>query len=116
MTYDEFEKHWRIKTPCSSGVGDGWVPLLDKLLEELCLLGLDPSKDIAQIKEKFGGLRFYLDVQPNGAEDLIRKAEIESYSICEVCGAPGCLMDGGWLKTLCEKHAEGRKQYKRRTM
>jgi hypothetical protein len=60
----------------------------------------------SQIKEKFGGLRFYV----NGATDkhwnYIHFAESISYTICEDCGAPGKRYTDGWHKVLCDVHAE----------
>lgn len=60
----------------------------------------------AQVKEKFGGLRFYV----NGATDkhwsYITFAESMSYRTCEECGAPGKTYTDGWHMTLCDIHAE----------
>jgi proline racemase len=33
-------------------------------------------------------------------------AEAMSAVTCEVCGNPGKLVGGGWVRTLCETHAE----------
>jgi len=59
----------------------------------------------SQVKEKFGGLRFYV----NGATDkhwsFISFAESMSYVTCEVCGSPGKRYTDGWHKTLCDIHA-----------
>lgn len=59
-----------------------------------------------QVKEKFGGLRFYF----SGGDDYIRgvvdMAEEMSYTTCEVCGNAGKLRRGGWYRTLCDQHAE----------
>lgn len=41
----------------SQPVGDGWMPIVDKLHEDI--KALDPNYSISQIKEKFGTLRFY---------------------------------------------------------
>lgn len=65
--------------------------------------------DVTQVKEKFGTLRFYC----NGTDimhDCVAHAEQQSSHTCEECGAYGTLRRGGWLKTLCAKHAhaEGR--------
>lgn len=60
----------------------------------------------SQVKEKFGGLRFYV----NGATDkhwnYITFAESMSYRICEECGSPGKPYYDGWHRTLCDVHAE----------
>ena len=40
-----------------SGVGDGWVPIVDRLITDLEAMGW--RGQVRQVKEKFGGLRFY---------------------------------------------------------
>lgn len=62
----------------------------------------------AQVKEKFGTLSFYMTTGTDEIYDLIAEAEKKSAVTCEVCGEPGELRRGGWLKTLCDKHAEER--------
>jgi hypothetical protein len=86
--------------------GDGWFDLIYKLCEEIAALKPDDF-EVFQVKEKFGGLRFYL---VSGASDeihsLITKAEERSYHICENCGADvpnGPSKKGGWISTKCEK-------------
>ena len=87
--------------------GDGWHPLIKDLITDLIVLGWD--KQTCQVKEKFGGLRFYI----NGASEEIYKriqtAEDLSYETCETCGEKGELRSVGWYKTLCNKHHEERK-------
>lgn len=55
----------------------------------------------AQVKEKFGGLRFYVDNADDYANGAIALAETLSYTICELCGNPGTL-SGNWLRCLCD--------------
>lgn len=59
-----------------------------------------------QVKEKFGGLRFYIDRGTDRHYNLISFAESMSYRICEECGKPGMNYPLGWYQTLCEEHAE----------
>ena len=40
-----------------------------------------------QVKEKFGGLRFYVQACADGQQGMIALAEAMSYRICDVCGA-----------------------------
>lgn len=56
----------------------------------------------SQVKEKFGGLRFYMNCATKEMSDLIQKAEALSYKTCEVCGEPGNLDGKGWAKVKCE--------------
>lgn len=95
-----------IKERYIAGVGNGWLGLIKELIEEAIKLGWD--RQVCQIKEKFGGLRFYINGAPDEVHKLIREAEDKSYEICEVCGEPGEMRHGGWIVTLCDKHNEER--------
>lgn len=116
-----------------SGVGDGWVPLVDRLLTELKALGWNGS--VLGIKEKFGLLRCYFSrtrydwhadaAAPQGGEwvevagvpegadlpamkQVMDAAEEASSTICEQCGAPGELrLDGDRFVTGCDAHTRG---------
>jgi hypothetical protein len=83
-------------------VGLGWFPLIKDLITDLIELGWD--KEVCQVKEKFGGLRFYINAATSEAHKRISQTEIESMSICEVTGKPGKLRtDIGWYRTLCDE-------------
>lgn len=87
-----------------SWVGPGWHPFLEDLLDDLFALGWDGR--VAQVKEKFGTLRFYVGGTTDEQYAAIRAAEKKSAVICEECGAPGKLRSGSWLKTYCDEHAK----------
>jgi hypothetical protein len=92
---------------------EGWYQLIKDLIVDLIELGWD--KQICQVKEKFGSLRFYIYEGSDEMHARISKAENQSYEICEVTGKPGQLRtDLGWIETLCEeeyiKRLEKRKQ------
>ena len=91
---------------------DGWLDLIKNLIDELIAIGWD--KEICQIKEKFGGLRFYTNGLPEVGWEIISKYEKLSMEICEICGEPGVLRVGGWYKTLCNKHHEERELEKKK--
>ena len=59
-----------------------------------------------QVKEKFGGLRFYVQAATKEHYNYISFAESMSYCTCEECGAPGKRYTNGWHVTLCDIHAE----------
>jgi hypothetical protein len=83
--------------------GDGWFDLIDKLSEKLEPMGIVA----AQVKEKFGGLRFYINPSDSDtiikAQKLIQEAESKSFKICERCGKPGKTGGRGWIRTLCDE-------------
>ena len=84
--------------------GDGWFSLIYELL--LSLEALEENIHVAQIKEKFGTLRFYTYGHSAEADSLISATERTSGSICEYCGLPGSLRGGRWLRTLCDACAD----------
>ena len=82
MTYPE---------PYGLECGDGWKDIIDRTHEKLKYI--DPDYKIAQIKEKFGGLRYYYDQTVDYGstasqimEDIVRAAEHEASRTCELCG------------------------------
>jgi hypothetical protein len=58
-----------------------------------------------QVKEKFGGLRFYVQAATDKHYNYISFAESMSYRTCESCGADGKTYTDGWHTTLCDIHA-----------
>jgi hypothetical protein len=66
---------------------------------------------VMQVKEKFGGLRFYVHGATEKQFDYIYFAEHLSYKVCEDCGTMKDVMsyDISWIRTLCPEHAD--KQY-----
>lgn len=81
-------------------VGNGWFDLIYNLCKDISMIA--PETKIAQVKEKFGGLRFYIYSGTDEVYKLIDKAEKESFTFCERCGKKGRLRGGSWLKTLCD--------------
>lgn len=113
---DNLHDHFTHVERAHLGTGIGWYNLIytltnciDRRLEHLNKDGGNRKVIIAQIKEKFGGLRYYADGDIDEQMDgMIDFAESLSYTICEECGAPGKLRSGGWMRTLCDKHEEER--------
>ncbi len=60
----------------------------------------------SQVKEKFGGLRFYVHGATEKHWNYITFAESMSYHTCEVCGKPGEYYTDGWHTVLCDEHAK----------
>lgn len=95
-------------------ISEGWYQLIHDLLEEL--IKTDWDRDIHQIKEKFGGLCFYIGSASDVVHEIIRKYEHLSYVTCEVCGEKGelrkdCGWKGSiWYKTMCDKHYQELKE------
>jgi hypothetical protein len=87
-------------------VGNGWYKLVRNLCREVYPIYKKKPFKVIQVKEKFGGLRFYTEPDIKEAQDFIRTAEEASFNICEKCGEWGKLRFGLWVKTLCDQHAK----------
>ena len=98
------------------GTDEGW----DMLIYKLCCAieshldwanHSDPNGGyirITDVKEKFGGLRFYYDDHSKSSEyifGMVTFAENMSEVTCERCGRPGIFRgELPWFKTLCNEH------------
>lgn len=82
---------------------EGWDTLFEDLCQKLSALPNPPA--CAQVKEKFGGLRFYTDYAVEEADALISAAEKESVRTCQVCGSKDNVKNRGgcWIAHFCEK-------------
>lgn len=68
----------------------------------------------AQVKEKFGCLRWYMTNETPYISGAIAVAEMMSSHICSVCGQPGKLRSGGWILTLCDTCHQKREAERKR--
>lgn len=68
---------------------------------------------IDQIKEKFGGLRFYYHGGDDHIAGMVALAESWADRTCEKCGNKGSRRSGGWIRNLCDIHeAEHQERFK----
>ena len=108
-------------------VGDGWYDLIDSMCHQIqhhidwrngC--GVfegresenlpDIQVETTQVKEKFGGLRFYYNGGDDFVEGIVRLGEAMSYKICEICGNKGEVSKERWVTTRCKAH-EGKRKW-----
>jgi hypothetical protein len=102
-------------------VGAGWYPILETLCANIqshidwrVKQGQEIAQvEVNQIKEKFGGLRFYYSGGDDEISGMIRMAEAWADIACEECGGIGKRRDGGWIRTLCDKHEAEHQERKR---
>jgi hypothetical protein len=93
-------------------VGKGWYPVLELLCDNIqhhidwkVKQGQEIAQvEVEQIKEKFGGLRFYYSGGDEYISGLVSMAESFASSLCEDCGGIGKRRSGGWIRTLCDVH------------
>ena len=120
--YDAFEKLLNEKYPKmfenqfgGIAVGKGWWPIIESLCSNIhshiiWKKGTCPQVAVMQIKEKFGGLRFYYDGGDDTIRGMVSMAETWASHTCETCGVPGNSREGGWIKTLCNTHEDERQE------
>ena len=90
---------------------DGWFDLLWELCERLEPAVAAAEKEtgrpfqVLQVKQKFGGLRFYANYTNDKISALVEAAEFDSFHTCEVCGKPGKRRGSAWIQTVCDEHA-----------
>lgn len=91
-------------------IADGWAQLFQQLLAEIEAERLKLPSDeaakvkLAQVKEKWGQLRVYVDNVTEAMRGILDRIEYDSASVCERCGTSGDGVypsGGGWVQTLC---------------
>lgn len=98
--------------------GPGWFRLIEDLSAEIEaeITRLRDEENVpvrrlprvVQIKEKFGQLRFYLNVVPPTIWDAVQEAEAKSAQMCELCGEPAPPSRFGEM-VLCSVHKKKRR-------
>ena len=109
---------------------DGWYEIINLVCVMIDRVNKDWLKtthiEAAQVKQKFGELRYYFEMRPNDktkkieedeatpdqayfyVEGVVGLAAEMSRRTCEVCGATEKVKLRGkqWVQTLCDKHWE----------
>jgi hypothetical protein len=109
-------RHGNMKETCMCwgfSCNNGWYQLIYNLSEKLeAEILKQPEEErehfhAAQVKEKFGSLRYCLSGGTDVMWDLIEKAENASAHICEICGKPGEEnIQGNWVSVSCKDHMD----------
>lgn len=93
---------------CGFHCPPGWLPAVERLTDLLERIG---GVRCVQVKEKFGGLRYYIE-GVHGIDErekydfvhtLIHACEEACAATCLYCGKHGTLRQGGWMRTLCDE-------------
>lgn len=95
-------------------VPEGWLPTIDTLCGciqsyvdnyvSYTINGEYKPQQVtcSQVKEKFGGLRFYTDGHDEVVEGIIKMAEYICDNICQSCGSSEDLgVTSSWVSVLC---------------
>jgi hypothetical protein len=117
--YENFAKNMEERFPLmfankygGFAVGAGWYPIIEVLCTNIQQhinwknreSEVVPQVVVEQIKEKFGGLRFYYQGGDGEISGMVRMAEAWADTACEECGGVGKRRSGGWIRTLCDFH------------
>lgn len=93
-----FEPGWPRRIDCEPG----WHSIISAIDIELSMI--DPDYTVQQIKEKFGGLRYYFNTKTEHwhvMNEIVAQYEQVAWRTCEISGQPGVLMVKlGWYRTL----------------
>ena len=73
-----------------------------EIKEELLKHNELDSYEIVDIKEKFGGLRWYDNSNLPGLQVIIAKYAVLSEKTCIVCGKPADWISTGWISPYCD--------------
>lgn len=100
-TQIEWDKKWNENVNNPDYEWNAFVPREERVIPE-------PVEQViaVQVKEKFGGLRFYYRGGDDYIRGLVRMADEMSYVTCEICGNSGKVRNEGWVRTLCDDHAK----------
>lgn len=63
---------------------------------------LTKEYEITQIKEKFGGLRWYDNGAPTEVHKIIEKYSYIADHTCIICGRPATVRTSGWICPYCD--------------
>lgn len=96
-----YEELWTWDLPI--GWRKSFIPNLIKELSKFLKDNNIKGYKIEQVKEKFGGLRWYHDDPSNLVYDnVIYKYEEMSYHTCCKCGKPSTKFSKGWVLPYCD--------------
>ena len=119
--YDAFAKRMEERFPKmlegkygGFSVDEGWWPILESLCANIQshidwknkTTEVVAQVTVGQIKEKFGGLRFYYSGGDDVIDGMVRMAESWASRSCETCGNRATKQTTGWIKNLCDEHFE----------
>ena len=103
---DEIPKDFDYSYTELDAMPDGWrkafgLQMCEEVKQELIKINKMDEFRIAQIKEKFGELRFYTNWVTDEIEAIINKYTKLSRKTCINCGKPATVITTGWISPFC---------------
>lgn len=110
--YAELEKNYPLVYSTFPDCGFyplvGWHDIIRELSEKIQKYLEERGSngfEVKQVKEKFGGLRFYTNSVDTNIHAFILQAEEKAYKVCTECGKAAHTYKGSTsLYKLCEEH------------
>ena len=90
--YSDFVKSEYVESYVQRAKEGGYRNIQDEMYQVVAI----------QVKEKYGGLRFYYSGGDDYIHGIVAMAENLSDITCEQCGKPGKQNKEGWIVTLCD--------------
>lgn len=112
--HDMLEPRFATSGFCGFHPPAGWLDLIVEIDDHL--REVNPDYRIVQIKEKFGGLRYYTEGLTGEQRLYVRLMDERSFGICQNCGSTENVDQRrhGWLATLCDacNHVDNPRGYR----
>lgn len=116
VVWEHRKTDWRYCKPYSftelDALPSGWrrafgIQMCEEIRDELIKYNCLDKYRIAQIKEKYGSLRWYDWGRPRESKisEIIQKYEDISIHTCIRCGRPATKISLGWISPWCDKCA-----------
>lgn len=109
--FEKFKERWPSMFEdvyCGFDLPKGWFDIVWKLCLSLEHYYPNSNIKVAQVKEKFGSLRFYFDSDDDDKKllSLVAKYEFATSLVCQECGTTVGVekTPGYWIGYYCENH------------
>jgi len=101
--YEKLAEQLPFEFPGFVECGYGWFSIINDLCNRIKDLGIPKGFRVAQVKQKFGQLCFYVDNSNKEIDKAIEYAERLADRTCEECGSLDDVTTNskGWIDTLC---------------
>lgn len=105
---EDYDYSWTYLDSMPSGWAIAFgIEMCEEIRDDLISNNFLDEYRVVQIKEKYGGLRWYDNGTPKESRicDIISKYEERSLQTCITCGAPATKVSLGWISPYCDSCA-----------
>ena len=113
---DEIPENFNYEYTELDAMPDGWrkafgEQMCKEIKNALEVVNILNKYRIMQIKEKYGGLRWYDNFNTPTGYDIIHKYEKISKRTCIQCGKPATRITTGWIAPYCDECIDDALEY-----